>query len=32
MRTSEDWALNLLFAVIVIVMIYCLWLAPLMGW
>lgn len=32
MRTSEDWALNLLFAALAIVMVYCLWLAPLMGW
>lgn len=32
MRTSDDWVLSLLFAVLAFVMVYCLWLAPLMGW
>lgn len=32
MRNSEDWVLDLFFLVLAIVMVYCLWVAPLMGW
>lgn len=32
MRNSEDWFLDLFFLFLAIVMVYCLWVAPLMGW
>lgn len=32
MRISGDWVLRLLFFVLAIVMVYCLWVAPLKGW
>lgn len=32
MRTSGDWVLKLFFFVLAIVMVYCLWIAPLKGW